>query len=100
MADARSLPDTTDATLMRLLVEGLLAAGLKPEETEGLNLATSLQADLGVDSYQLTNVARYLEEAFSLRFTLVDWVLDEADREEDAYTVTSLFQFMRAQLAA
>ena len=100
MADAPVLPATDEATLMRLLTEGLIAAGVKPEELAGLSLATSLQADLGVDSYQLTNVARYLEEAFLLRFTLVDWVLDEADRDEDAYTVASLFHFIRAQLSA
>jgi acyl carrier protein len=94
------LPATDEPTLMRLLTEALVSAGVRPEELAGLSLTTSLQADLGVDSYQLTNVARYLEEAFDLRFTLVDWVLDEADRDEHAYTVASLFHFMRAQLGA
>ena len=99
MADAQALPATDDATLLSLLEAALLEAGVTPEEMTGLGLATSLQDDLGVDSFQLTNVARHLEEAFALRFTLVDWVLEEADREEDAYTVSSLFAYIRDQLS-
>jgi acyl carrier protein len=103
MADAHppgALPGTDEPTLMRLLREALVSACVRPDELSGLSLTTSLQTDLGVDSYQLTNVARYLEEAYDMRFTLVDWVLDEADRDEHAYTVASLFHFMRAQLGA
>lgn len=61
--------------------------------------AVALDADLGVDSYHLTEVARHLEEAHALRFTLVDWVL-EAGETEAGYTVGSLLDYLEAQLAA
>ncbi len=61
--------------------------------------AVALDGDLGVDSYHLTEVARHLEEAHALRFTLVDWVL-EAGESEAGYTIGSLLDYLEAQLAA
>ena len=80
-----------------LLQAALAAVGLAvalADLTDGL----ALDLDLGVDSYRLTEVARHIEEAHALRFTLVDWVVDAGDSEA-GYTVGSLLDYVTAQLS-
>lgn len=80
------------------LREALAAAG-QDVALADLGDAVALDADLGVDSYQLTEVARHLEEAHALRFTLVDWVVS-ADETEAGFTVGSLLDYVVARLEA
>ena len=90
------MPDRREA-LRGQLREALAAVGLDLP-LDLLGDAVSLDVDLGVDSYHLTEVARHLEEAHALRFTLVDWVLEAGDGEA-GYAVGSLLDYLEAQLA-
>ncbi|MEB3197563.1 MAG: acyl carrier protein [Candidatus Sericytochromatia bacterium] len=89
-----------DDQLRELLCEALGAVGLELTLSD-LHADLSLAADLGCDSFQLMQVSRSLEEAFELKFTLVDWYLEESDREQGpAFTVGSLLTFITSQVGA
>lgn len=99
MLDSRQLMAmSSEAAILRCLVSALRAAEVDVQ-LEDLTPATSLSEDLGVDSFQLTNVARTIEEAYDLRFTLVDWVLQEEEVDGPAYTVRSLVRFIQDAVA-
>ena len=88
MSDREALRAQVHAALLKANVEVPLA---------DLGDAVTLDGDLGVDSYHLTEVARSLEEAHALAFTLVDWVVDQGESEA-GYTVGSLLDYMQSQL--
>lgn len=83
-------------TLRRQIQAALLKAGVSVDLAT-LTDTVTLDGDLGVDSYHLTEVARTLEEAHDLTFTLVDWVVDQGETEA-GYTVGSLLSYMQTQL--
>ncbi len=97
MPDA-STPRSTPEILL-LLQEVLQDAGIElpPEE---LSPETSLTMDLGIDSFYLVEIATRVEQAFDNRFTLVDWVVDQQDAPDPAFTLASLIAFIQAQFAA
>ncbi len=96
------MPDTktenTTKEILALLQEVLVDAGidLPPQE---LGPETSLTMDLGIDSFHLVEIATRVEVAFDNRFTLVDWVVDQQDAPDPAFTLASLVVFIQAQLA-
>lgn len=92
------MPEALRERVRGQLREALAAAG-QAVALAALGDAVALDVDLGVDSYQLTEVARHLEEAHALRFTLVDWVL-AADETEAGYTVGSLLDYVVSHLEA
>ena len=96
MPDAKT--ESTTKEILALLQEVLLDAGidLPPEE---LSPETSLTMDLGIDSFHLVEIATRVELAFDSRFTLVDWVVDQQDAPDPAFTLASLVVFIQAQLA-
>lgn len=81
------------------LLEALLAIGVEAVLADIAD-TTSLNEDLGIESFQLTEVARHLEEAYDLRFTLVDWVLAEGEGESPQFSVGSLLDYIASQLGA
>lgn len=91
-----------DDTLLSRLRSALAEAGIPEDAASGVGLATSLSSDLGLDSFQLTEVARALEADFSDRLVLLDWILEEEAAEDDgpAYRVSRLFDFIRRALKA
>jgi acyl carrier protein len=56
----------------------------------------SLSDDLGLDSFQLMQVARHLETTYQFRFSLADWALGEEEREDQPYRIASLLDFVLA----
>ena len=96
--------ELTDALLLSHLRAALVGAGVPEAAAAALDVSTSLSDDLGVDSFQLTEVARALEHDFGDRLVLLDWILEEeADAPDDAapaYRVDRLFAFMRRALAS
>jgi acyl carrier protein len=89
------MPGERRETILALLAAALEEQGVPPTELRG---DVSLRDDLGLDSFQLTRLARQLEEAYDLKFTLVDWILDEEDREDERYTVDSLVTYVQGRL--
>lgn len=82
------------------LESALVAAGLDASLwPEGLRPGLSLDQDMGVDSFQLMQIARHLEKAYGYAFTVSDWVLAEEDVEEPRFTIASLVAFVTAALA-
>ena len=96
MPDAKTKHSTKE--ILALLQEVLVDAGidLPPEE---LSPETSLTMDLGIDSFHLVEIATRVEVAFDSRFTLVDWVVDQQDVPDPAFTLASLIVFIQARLA-
>lgn len=66
-----------------------------------LNGGLSLADDLGMDSFQLMQVARHLERAYDFQFAVADWALAEDAREDcgPTHTVGSLVAFIEGALA-
>ncbi|MNR96602.1 hypothetical protein D3C72_277600 [compost metagenome] len=92
-----NMPMST-AEILALLHEVLLDAGVDlPPET--LNPETSLTMDLGIDSFHLVEISTRVEGAFDNRFSLVDWVVDQQDVPDPAFTLASLIVFIQARLA-
>lgn len=95
------MPDAPPSTheILLLLQAVLRDAGIDvpPEE---LTPETSLTMDLGIDSFHLVEIATRVELAFENRFTLVDWVVDQQDAPDPAFTLASLIGFIQAQLGA
>jgi acyl carrier protein len=73
-----------------------LAAALAPMgiASDTVRPELSLSEDLGLDSFQMMQVARHLETAYAFRFSLADWALAEEDRDDQAYTISSLITFI------
>jgi|GEM_PF-2584167 len=92
-----NLPRST-AEILALLHEVLLDAGVDLP-TETLNPETSLTMDLGIDSFHLVEISTRVEGAFDNRFSLVDWVVDQQDVPDPAFTLASLIVFIQARLA-
>lgn len=98
MADPTA-PGATEADIVTLLTEALQTVGIDVTEwPDGLTPEVSLDGDLGVDSFQLMQVARHLEKAYGFRFSLADWVLAEEESDQPTYTVGSLVAFVRAHV--
>ncbi len=91
-------PGLTTAEILTLLQEVLLDAGvdLPPDD---LTPETSLTMDLGIDSFHLVEIATRVEVAFDSCFTLVDWVVDQQDAPDPAFTLASLIVFIQARLS-
>ncbi len=87
-----------DRDTLRAQVQAALAQANVLVDLDGLGDAVTLDGDLGVDSYHLTEVARTLEELHGLAFTLVDWVVDQGETDA-GYTVGSLLDYMQEHLA-
>jgi acyl carrier protein len=83
---------------LRVQVQAALAQVNVAVALAELSDAVTLDGDLGVDSYHLTEVARALEEAHGLAFTLVDWVVDQGETDA-GYTVGSLLDYMLERTA-
>jgi acyl carrier protein len=93
-------PGTDEAAILTCLTEALQAVGVDVSEwPDGLLPDVSLDGDLGVDSFQLMQVARHLEKAYSFRFSLADWVLTEEESDNPSYTVGALVAFVRSHLS-
>lgn len=88
-----------DREILTRLAEGLKLAGIPLDRpAAALTHEISLDQDLGVDSFQLMQVARHLERAYAFRFSIADWVLEEEERDGPAYTIGSLLAFIRRSL--
>jgi acyl carrier protein len=99
MADPTA-PGTDEVAILACLTEALQTVGIDVSEwPDGLTPEVSLDGDLGVDSFQLMQVARHLEKAYGFRFSLADWVLTEEESDNPTYTVGSLVAFVRGHLA-
>jgi acyl carrier protein len=93
-------PGTTEAAILECLTEALQLVGIDVSEwPDGLTPEVSLDGDLGVDSFQLMQVARHLEKAYGFRFSLADWVLSEEESDNPTYTVGSLIAFVHRHVA-
>lgn len=78
------------------LAEALAAENIP---THGaLTPETSLDDDLGLDSFQLMKVARHLERAYAFKFSIADWVLEEEESGTPTYTVGALAAFISRSL--
>ena len=91
-------PPTPEA-LKAQLAEALGALG-HAVTPEGLDDHLSLTADLGVDSFHLTEVARRLERHFGRQLGLSRWVLDESSSAGAGYTVGSLVRYVQGRSPA
>lgn len=93
-------PGTDEQDILACLTEALHVVGVDVSEwPDGLTPEVSLDGDLGVDSFQLMQVARHLEKAYAYRFSLADWVLTEEESDQPTYTVGALVAFVRTQLS-
>jgi acyl carrier protein len=88
----------TREEVLACLADGLREAGI---ELGGRVLAPdlSLDHDLGVDSFQLMQVARHLETAYAFKFAVADWVLREEELDAPGYKVGGLVDFILAELS-
>jgi acyl carrier protein len=91
-------------TATREAVLACLAAGLQEAGIEldgrALTPELSLDHDLGVDSFQLMQVARHLETAYAFKFAVADWVLREEEQELPSYKVGGLVDFILVELGS
>jgi acyl carrier protein len=94
------MTEPNDDTILACLADALEVAGIEGIAIDRLTPGVSLDVDLGVDSFQLMQVARHLEKAYAFKFSLADWAFEEEEREPPAYTVGSLLAFVKAQSAA
>lgn len=85
--------------VLACLADGLREAGI---ELDGRELAPelSLDHDLGVDSFQLMQVARHLETAYAFKFAVADWVLREEEQDVPSYKVGGLVDFILVELGS
>jgi acyl carrier protein len=84
-------PDWSHDGILACLTTALTQIGLAAEDVDP---AASLSDDLGLDSFQLMQVARQLETTYQFRFSLADWALAEEEREEPPYRIASLLAFV------
>ncbi|MBC7544101.1 MAG: acyl carrier protein [Candidatus Sericytochromatia bacterium] len=87
--------DWTEDGIVTCLTKALQPLGLA---AEAMRPELSLSDDLGLDSFQMMQVARQLETAYAFRFSLADWALAEEDRDDQAYTIGSLKAFILAHV--
>jgi acyl carrier protein len=96
---APELPEVASSreAVLACLAEALSGAGVS---NAGLPLTDdmSLDGDMGVDSFQLMQVARHLEKTYSYRFSVADWVLAEEASENPSYRVGGLVDFVCTEL--
>ena len=92
-----SEPDWGHYGILRCLQVALEPFGLAADSVKP---ALSLSDDLGLDSFQMMQVARHLETAYAFRFSLADWALAEEDRDDQAYTIASLMAFIESHAPA
>lgn len=81
-----------EAVIARL-AQALAEAGVTVDVAQ-LTPEASLDEDLGVDSFQLMQLARHIEAAYEFRFSLADWVLAQEDGD---LRVGSLVDYVLAQ---
>lgn len=94
------MPGASEAEILNCLSTALQAVGVDVSEwPDGLGPSVSLDGDLGVDSFQLMQVARHLEKAYDFRFSLADWVLQEEESDQPSYTVGALTAFVRRHIS-
>jgi acyl carrier protein len=86
-----SEPDWSREGVMACLAVALTQIGLPADEIEP---DASLADDLGLDSFQLMQVARHMETAYQFRFSLADWALAEEEGEDSPYLISSLLAFV------
>jgi acyl carrier protein len=92
-------PGTTHDAILACLTEALESVGIDVGAwPDGLTSEVSLDGDLGVDSFQLMQVARHLEKAYGYAFSLADWVLTEEESENPTYTVGRLIAFVSSHV--
>lgn len=84
-------PDWSRDGVLACLTSALIQIGLPAEDVD---VEASLSDDLGLDSFQLMQVARQLETTYQFRFSLADWALGEEEREEHPYQIASLLAFV------
>lgn len=84
-------PDWSPAGVLACLSGALAQIGLP---TDTIDVDASLSDDLGLDSFQLMQVARQLETTYQFRFSLADWALGEEEREDHPYRIASLLAFV------
>ena len=89
-------PAELETALLARLSEALEAEQIPVDGP--LSAATSLDDDLGLDSFQLMKVARHLERAYDFRFSIADWVLEEEETGTPTYTVGALIAFIARAL--
>jgi acyl carrier protein len=82
--------------ILARLTEALAAENI-PVDGD-LTPETSLDDDLGLDSFQLMKVARHLERAYEFKFSIADWVLEEEESGAPTYTVGALVNFVSRSL--
>ena len=87
----------TEAELLTALTEALGAAGIDLGG-RALTMATTLDQDVGLDSFQLMQVARHLERRYGFAFSVADWVLNQDAADAPDWTTGSLVRFMAAAL--
>lgn len=87
----------TEPALLAALAAALGAAGI---DLGGRVLAmeTTLDGDVGLDSFQLMQVARHLERRYDFAFSVADWVLTQDAADAPDWTAGSLVKFMAATL--
>jgi acyl carrier protein len=91
---------TSEDAILACLTEAREAVGIDVDGLpDGLTAEVSLDGDLGVDSFQLMQVARHLEKAYAYAFSLADWVLAEEESDQPTYTVGRLIAFVHAHVA-
>ena len=96
----RIVPGVSEEAVLAVLTEALEAVGIDVSAwPDGLTGSVSLDQDLGVDSFQLMQVARHLEKAYDYRFSVADWVLTEEESDQPTYTVGALVAFVRGHVA-
>ncbi|MDB5100023.1 MAG: hypothetical protein JWM80_4444 [Cyanobacteria bacterium RYN_339] len=83
--------------VLACLASALAEAGIELGDRQ-LTPDVSLEHDLGVDSFQLMQVARHLETAYAFKFAVADWVLREEELDEPSYKVGGLVDFILAEL--
>lgn len=89
----------TPEALKQQLAEVLNALG-HAVDPQALADDLSLTADLGVDSFHLTEVARRLERHFGRELGLAKWVLSESSSAGPGYTIGSLVRYVESRLPA
>jgi hypothetical protein len=83
----------TDAELLAALADALGAAGIDLAGRT-LAMATTLDGDVGLDSFQLMQVARHLERRYGYAFSVADWVLGQDAADAPDWTAGALVRFM------
>ena len=87
-----------DDELLAALADALAAAKIDLGGL-ALRMETTLDGDVGLDSFQLMQVARHLERRYDFAFSVADWVLTQDAAEAPDWTAGCLVRFMRQALS-